>query len=791
MATIFTAFGGASGQELWISYGTPSSTFLLKDVRNGATGSTPLVLGYLAVAGVPDAARVLFSANDGASGTELWVTDGTPGGTTLFADMNPGGGSSFASNWVTVGPRAVFAATTAAAGSELWVSDGTGAGTALLADLNPGAGDASPVFLGHLIADGSVDTSRAMYLLNDGSTGQEIWVTDGTPGGTAQLKDINPGAGGSLPGVWMAVNGRAVFTANDGAAGQELWVSDGTGVGTTLLVNAAAGLAGSDPELLGYVLANGVADTTRLLVALDDVTNGRELWVTDGTPGGTALFKDINPGSGGADPGGWTAVNGRAVFAATTAAAGRELWVSDGTAAGTVLLVDALPGAAGSDPLILGNLVVAGVADPNRVLVQLDDGSNGSELWVTDGTPGGTALFKDINPGAAGSNASGWLAVNGRAVFVAETAAAGRELWVSDGTAAGTALFKDINVGATGSFPIGQTEITVPLVDLAAAPSGVTLGLGAAGTTNDVLGSAFGDTLSGNESANTMEGGAGEDTLNGLGGADILVGGQGNDTLIGGPEFDTGTNTAVYSGTRAEYEIRFDLATQIYTVLTNGTDGLDLLQNVHNLQFSDRTVQIRGDDTLPRHLVNVSFPQGGGGSVDRFMIGATYTGPVAGLTDEFIFPTTENINIASTLPSAFIRTGSGNDAISVTSGRNVVDAFTGSNFLTAGSGQDTFFVDARGGGVTWDTIVNFGIGDEVTLWGYVDGVSTDGLDKNTWYASDGVDPFKGMTIHAKLDGVNFGASITFTGLGLDDRDKLAVTTGNVAGNDYLYITRIA
>ena len=47
MATIFTAIGAGRGNELWASYGTSASTFLLKDVRAGATGSAPLILGYL------------------------------------------------------------------------------------------------------------------------------------------------------------------------------------------------------------------------------------------------------------------------------------------------------------------------------------------------------------------------------------------------------------------------------------------------------------------------------------------------------------------------------------------------------------------------------------------------------------------------------------------------------------------------------------------------------------------------------------------------------------------------
>jgi len=304
-------------------------------------------------------------------------------------------------------------------------------------------------------------------------------------------------------------------------------------------------------------------------------------------------------------------------------------------------------------------------------------------------------------------------------------------------------------------------------------------GFGATDTLTSIenaTGTALADTLTGSDADNALRGGLGDDTI---------VGGLGNDTIDGGG----GADTAIFSGTRAEYEIRFDAGTNALVVL--GPDGVDTLSDVENLQFADRTVEALANGA-PQHLVSSTFPVSATNPTEasRFMLGSSYSGPVSGLSDEFVFPTPENINIASTLPSAFIRTGAGNDAITVFNGRNVIDAFTGSNFLTGGSGHDTFFVDARGGGSTWDTIVNFGVGDEVTLWGYVDGVSKDGLDKATWYASDGVDPFKGLTIHAKLDGVNFGSSITFAGLGLADRDSLLVTTGNVAGNDYLYITRV-
>jgi hypothetical protein len=54
-----------------------------------------------------------------------------------------------------------------------------------------------------------------------------------------------------------------------------------------------------------------------------------------------------------------------------------------------------------------------------------------------------------------------------------------------------------------------------------------------------IIGSAFGDTLTGNAEANVLSGGAGADTLSGGGGNDILIGGQGNDILNGGAGSDT------------------------------------------------------------------------------------------------------------------------------------------------------------------------------------------------------------------------------------------------------------
>jgi ELWxxDGT repeat protein len=62
---------------------------------------------------------------------------------------------------------------------------------------------------------------------------------------------------------------------------------------------------------------------------------------------------------------------------------------------------------------------------------------NGIELWRSDGTPAGTVLVKNINPGGD-SSPSQLKNFNGALAFTADDGSHGRELWRSDGTGPGT-----------------------------------------------------------------------------------------------------------------------------------------------------------------------------------------------------------------------------------------------------------------------------------------------------------------------------------------------------------------
>src|SRR5271166_660296 len=55
----------------------------------------------------------------------------------------------------------------------------------------------------------------------------------------------------------------------------------------------------------------------------------------------------------------------------------------------------------------------------------------------------------------------------------------------------------------------------------------------------------------------------------------------------------------------------------------------------------------------------------------------SYTGPVSGLQEQYINLTSDNLTITATTPNCFIRTGSGNDAIAVSSATNVLDGGSG------------------------------------------------------------------------------------------------------------------
>ncbi|RYZ47051.1 MAG: HYR domain-containing protein, partial [Myxococcaceae bacterium] len=234
----FAADDGASGMELWKSDGTAGGTTLVKDIRPGAGSSSPAEL--TALGGV-----LYLVANDGNQGAGLWRSNGTAAGTTRVVPSAVGPHYS-PELLKAVGDTLFFSMSDPVHGQELWKSDGTSEGTTLVRDLLAGEGNGQPAQLTAL-------GSWLYFVANDGTHGRELWRSDGTVAGTTLVRDIRAGASGSGVATLTPVGPVLLFSADDGASGVELWKSDGTDTGTRLVVDLVSGPTGSQIQVLGMV----------------------------------------------------------------------------------------------------------------------------------------------------------------------------------------------------------------------------------------------------------------------------------------------------------------------------------------------------------------------------------------------------------------------------------------------------------------------------------------------------------------------------------------------------------
>ncbi|HEY2395560.1 MAG TPA: hypothetical protein VGH81_06195 [Rudaea sp.] len=477
--TVFSATDAIHGRELWITDGTAAGTHLLFDFCPGVCSGDPIPLNRDKAI----ALGVLYvSADDGARGRELWKV--TSAGTVSFVkDINPDAlGSNpsvmtFVSNLPGIG---FFSASSAASGGELWKTDGTSAGTVLVKDINPGG-------TGSFICCFGEGLNRVYFDASTPDTGRELFMSDGTASGTVLRADIQPGPGSSSPSnliEWF--NDTMIFSASDGVAGFELWITSATS--TTLLKDIATGSSSSTPSFLtGF--------SGRIFFSADGSSGfgNTELWSTDATTGGTAIFKDICAGSCGSNPRSLTTLNTALgtrllFFASSTSGATPSVYVSDGTPTGTVpifgletvnvtgftvsgtlayftdntnLRLYRTDGTTGGTILVAdfgGDEFVSmrnalGPVGTNRVIIGADDGFVGNEPYIAGPNAGNISLLKNIAPDLGYSDPQELTDVGGTLFFSAFSETTGRELWKVVDPVAGAVLVADIAPGAGNSNP--------------------------------------------------------------------------------------------------------------------------------------------------------------------------------------------------------------------------------------------------------------------------------------------------------------------------------------------------
>jgi uncharacterized repeat protein (TIGR01451 family) len=463
----FASADDTFGRELWKSDGTAAGTMRVTDLAPGPQNS----LHFFGRPNLPTAlgSRLVFFAQDGTHGEEPWVTDGTAAGTASLGDLNPGpAGSGRLEDFridegVVSGGRWFFGAYVDPTGWGLWTTDGTAAGTELVRQFPTLWSSArNPLFTDH--------AGTLFLALEEGNQASALWRSDGSPAGTARLKVF--GSGVHRNQDMVSWNGHVYYLYH------QLWQSDGTEAGTLSLGGNWSAMAPAESGLvlveerpmfptdapLHLVQTDGTAPgTTQILAAFDNYNVGRpvafrggvalastDLWLSDGTvsgtgPVGTSAYLDsYQP---------LTAAGDRLFFWASEAGPSStdfEPWVSNGTPAGTRLLRDIRPGAQSSQKHA-ENAPVAALG--HRWFFLADDGVSGEELWVSDGTTPGTRRVRDIRPGAEPARIESLVAGRNRVWFSADDGAHGRELWMSDGTEAGTRMVRDIAPGAGTSWP--------------------------------------------------------------------------------------------------------------------------------------------------------------------------------------------------------------------------------------------------------------------------------------------------------------------------------------------------
>jgi len=389
---------------------------------------------------------------------QLWKTDGSVEGTVLVEGIKSATKYSYPKNLTKMKDIYYFTAEDGVHGRALWKSDGSESGTVLVKDIAKGAKilkikglhvvkDTLYFHVQRIIeqkrvyelwkSDGSESGTVKIKELDDfvepfyniGINGtllflgkeKELWKSDGTQEGTKLLKEIE----GSYFSKFYKIEDTLYFSAREERDGMSsLWKSDATEAGTTKVIDFPYGRAPSN--------ITDVNGTLFFSMDLPD-QNSTELWKIDKNATEAVMLKKYTKVHSSRGARNFKNVNGVLYFipliGAYGGSEGTELWKSDGTVAGTKLVAD-IGGLTWIDDFIYLD---------DKVYVTFNDASIGKEIWVIDEV--GISLFKDFWKGKQSSNPSFRGVINNELLFEV-TDETGRKLWKTDGTVEGIKLVK-------------------------------------------------------------------------------------------------------------------------------------------------------------------------------------------------------------------------------------------------------------------------------------------------------------------------------------------------------------
>jgi ELWxxDGT repeat protein len=402
--------------------------------------------------------HIYFCAEDGLHGRELWRVD-LDGNAELIRDLTPGPDGSELDAFYGFQGVLYFKYAPIGGGGQLWRTDGTEEGTTRVHRLGESGGGLLDI-VGH--------SEQHMYLITgDSATSKTLWKSDGTPEGTSPMLYAGSSSeclfasfhgavsGGELylgarlvdtrealvrtdsesgqikvikmfgvpPNSFFALDSGAVlFGAQDKSHGQELWITKGDEASTRLLRDIYPGPEGSGVGEFHYFRP---PSGDKVLFAATTEREGRELWVTNGTPEGTRLWHDIVPGAGSSNPYKLTSNSNALCFVALGETVGKEVWHYDASRDELYPVSDINPGLASSDPYELC------LNSNDRIFFSAVDGNKDEELWAASFTGEEAKKLYEINPGPKSSFPYYTIEHQGHVVTVATGPVVGRELWVA------------------------------------------------------------------------------------------------------------------------------------------------------------------------------------------------------------------------------------------------------------------------------------------------------------------------------------------------------------------------
>ncbi|MGE3966551.1 MAG: hypothetical protein AB7I09_20820 [Planctomycetota bacterium] len=461
--TYFVASSETEGRELYRSFGSRSSTALVRDIALGSASSNPV--GLTAVGG-----RLFFFADDQVHGTEIYVSDGSESGTRMVADLEPGSAGSLLRAGFAVNGRFVFARGSQATGLELWVSDGAPTGTSLLLDIHAGAASAFSTQepIAGCVVQGESSVEHLVFVAST-ANGLEFWSTDGTTAGTRSLMAIRESftrivgwSVGKLPDG-RGVLALSLVNPSVGMFWNMVIASDGRAVGTRVLFDD------------GLITIQQFGEVLRRFGDRLAFVRHDTLWLLDGHNQGAIgiridpswrLFQVLHEVGDSLYAVAMLGSSGRATLLRLTAGSSGFVVVGELTASLNVGLNDPRRGTIEVGGKILttgfGTTPSLWIVDPIRaeservslssedgpvagsgtVFVSISDPATGLEPGTSDGTIGGTRVLVDLSTPQGGqqtqsSQTSRYYPIGDRALFVLEGSGS-VSLFLSDGTAAGT-----------------------------------------------------------------------------------------------------------------------------------------------------------------------------------------------------------------------------------------------------------------------------------------------------------------------------------------------------------------